>query len=84
MKKDAKIIAKEKFNIRNILNNGVIAAVLALLVFLCNIPLPELIREPLSFIGGITMPLSMMVIGSAIGGYSMITIPILALLLGLG
>lgn len=55
--------------IRQVLNNGVIASVLALIIYFCRIPLPQMVSETCSFIGNICMPLSMMVIGSSIAGY---------------
>lgn len=55
--------------IRQILNNGVLASLLALVIYFCKIPLPEVVTETCSFIGNICMPLSMMVIGSSIAGY---------------
>ncbi|MFP3155065.1 AEC family transporter [Lachnospiraceae bacterium ZAX-1] len=61
---------KSKFSIRKILNNGVVSAILALVIYFANISLPDLVVEPLQFIGGLTSPLSMMVIGSSIAGYS--------------
>lgn len=70
IKKDAGLEEKGEFSIKSLVNNGIIAAIAALLIFFARIPLPELVTEPLSFIGGVTMPLSMMVIGSSIAGYS--------------
>lgn len=70
IKKDAGLEEKGEFSIKSLINNGIIAAIAALLIFFAGIPLPRLVTEPLSFIGGVTMPLSMMVIGSSIAGYS--------------
>lgn len=56
--------------IRQVVNNGVIASVLALVVYFARIPLPAMVTETASFIGNISMPLSMLVIGSSIAGYS--------------
>lgn len=55
--------------VRQVVNNGVIASVLALVIYFCHIPLPEMVTETCSFIGNICMPLSMMVIGGSIAGY---------------
>lgn len=67
---EAPLRPKERIRvIRQVLNNGVIASVLALVIYFCHIPLPEMITETCSFIGNICMPLSMMVIGSSIAGY---------------
>ena len=64
------VTTKERIRaVRQVLNNGVIASVLALVIYFCRIPLPEVVSETCSFIGNICMPLSMMVIGSSIAGY---------------
>ncbi|MEG1361873.1 MAG: AEC family transporter [Lachnospiraceae bacterium] len=57
-------------NKRELLNNGVIAAVLALLIYFCNISLPQVLTETLGFIGTITMPLSMLIIGASMSAYT--------------
>lgn len=67
---EAPIRPRERIRvIRQVLNNGVIASVLALIIYFCRIPLPQMVSETCSFIGNICMPLSMMVIGSSIAGY---------------
>lgn len=55
--------------VRQVANNGVIASVLALIIYFCRIPLPEMVTETCSFLGNVCMPLSMMVIGSSIASY---------------
>jgi len=60
-----------KFTLGQVVNNGVIAAVLAVIVYFTNISVPDIIVEPMKFIGNITSPLSMLVIGSSIAGYSL-------------
>ncbi len=57
-------------SVRQVLNNGVIASILALVIYFSGIPLPSVVAETCGFIGNICMPLSMMVIGSSIAGYS--------------
>lgn len=52
------------FDIKKLINPGIISAILALAVFLLDIPCPETATEFLSSVGGITSPLAMMVIGS--------------------
>ncbi len=56
--------------VRQILNNGVIASVLAVIIYFAGIPLPDVVTETAGFIGDTSMPLSMLVIGSSIAGYS--------------
>lgn len=47
-----------------ILNPGIIACLLALTLYLANIPIPNLLAQPIHMLGAITGPLSMMLIGS--------------------
>ncbi len=56
--------------VRQILNNGVIASVLAVVIYFAGIPLPAVVTETAGFLGNVSMPLSMLVIGSSIAGYS--------------
>ncbi len=60
----------KKTTVRDILNNAVIAAILALVLYLCGLHIPEGIQSILSFTGGITTPLSMIIIGSSLAGAS--------------
>ncbi len=55
--------------IRQVLNNGVIASVAALIIYFAGIQLPMVVTETCSFIGNICMPLSMIIIGSSIANY---------------
>lgn len=59
-----------KIEAKNFINNGVIAAVIALIIYFTGVKLPDIIVEPISFVGNITMPLSMLIIGSTISRYS--------------
>lgn len=63
------VIAKDagdakKFEAKRLVNGGMIAGVLALIIYFCHIPMPSVVVEPLKFIGNVTTPLSMLVIGS--------------------
>ena len=58
--------SKRKFRIEDVLNVGVIAAIIALVIFLLGIEVPQTIQKILSMIGDITIPLSMMLIGSSL------------------
>lgn len=62
---------KGGFHIKKILNPGVVASFLALVIFLLDIPVPGVIGETLGTIGSITTPLSMMILGSLLAGYSL-------------
>ncbi len=47
-----------------ILNPGIIACLLALALYICNLQIPYLLAQPIQMLGAITGPLSMMLIGS--------------------
>ena len=57
---------KSEFKIKEVLNIGVISAVIALVIFLLGIKVPKIVQEILSMVGGITTPLSMILIGSSL------------------
>ncbi len=63
---------EEKVNIKlkDILSPGLLAAVGALIIYFAEIQLPSFIGTTCSFLGGITTPLSMLILGSVLGGYS--------------
>ena len=68
------LIAKDageikSFQPKQLLHPGTIAAVMALSLCFLNISIPEVVLEPLKFVGNITMPLSMLVIGANMGDY---------------
>ncbi|MCL1865511.1 MAG: AEC family transporter [Spirochaetes bacterium] len=53
-----------KFNLRLFFNPGVIATVLGFIFFYFSIKLPSIIYDPLKLIGNITIPMSMVTVGS--------------------
>lgn len=53
-----------KFNIKNILNPNMIASILALIIFLGDIPMPTVIAKTCDSIGSITSPAAMLLIGA--------------------
>lgn len=55
--------------LRSALNPGLIAGLLALVVVLCAVPLPQVIVEPLGFIGNLTPALSMITLGSILAEF---------------
>ncbi len=61
---------KEKINPKNFVNMGLIASVVALVIYFVRIPVPELVFDCLGFIGDITTPLSMIIIGSSLAAVS--------------
>ena len=55
--------AKEGFHWKNLLNMGVISCVIAVVLYLSELPVPDFFKTVVSGLGGVTGPLSMMVIG---------------------
>ncbi|MEA4927358.1 MAG: AEC family transporter [Candidatus Limiplasma sp.] len=54
----------------DILTPGLIAGLLALFLYFTHLAVPSLLVETLGFVGGVTTPLSMVVIGSMIADFS--------------
>lgn len=72
--KDAAITSghyeKQKVNPRQLINNGVIASVAALVIYFANIPMPDIFYSCVGFVGNITTPLSMIIIGASMAAAS--------------
>lgn len=51
-------------NISKVINPGIIACLLALLLYITDIHLPDVIAQPIRMMGAVTGPISMMLIGS--------------------
>ena len=62
-----------KFKLRDILSPGFLSGILSLLIYFLQIRLPTVLVSTLGFVGNITTPLSMIVIGSMIGNFSFST-----------
>ena len=60
-----------KLNVKSFLSPCLISIVGALILYLIGITIPDLIMEPIEFIGQITSPLAMITIGSIIATYSL-------------
>lgn len=60
-----------RFEPRRLVSVGVVAAVIAIILYFTGIKLPAVILEPVSFVGNVSMPLSMMVIGANMASYSL-------------
>lgn len=60
-----------KFKPLNLVNPGIIGAVLAIIVYFCDIKLPEFVLEPIHFVGSVTSPLAMIIIGSSAAAFSL-------------
>ena len=48
----------------------IISVIIGLAIFICKIPVPEIIKQPLSYIGSMNTPLSMIITGIIIAGSS--------------
>jgi len=62
--------ASSRFEPRKLLSAGLIASVLSIVIYFAGIQLPAILLEPASFIGNVTTPLSMLIIGSNMASYS--------------
>lgn len=60
----------EGFSLKKIMNPGTIASLAALLMFFSGVHLPASAAEVCTFLGNMSSPLSMVVIGATIGTYS--------------
>lgn len=57
---------KEKFQLRKVLNVGVIACILSLVIYLLAIPVPMVVDSAVRSVSNLTAPLSMMIIGDSL------------------
>ena len=55
----------------DILNAATITTVITLIVFLTGVSLPDVIMEPIEFVGQITSPLAMIILGATMATYSL-------------
>ena len=62
---------KSTFRWKNIINPGTIAAIAAMIIFFGGLEVPAIIVEPVTFVGALTMPLSMILIGANMSRYKM-------------
>lgn len=62
---------KSKFEWRKLINTGLISGILALVLYFSKWDMPDLIAEPLKFVGNTTMPLSMIIIGASLSVFSL-------------
>lgn len=56
---------KEAFHLEKLLNGGVIACVLAIILFIFQVKLPDFLGSAITMLSNLTAPLSMMVIGAS-------------------
>lgn len=69
IQKDAAVKETESFDWKHVVNPGSVAAVAVLIVFFAKLSVPEIVTEPFAFVGGLTMPVSMIVIGANMSQY---------------
>ncbi|MDD4345804.1 MAG: AEC family transporter [Desulfitobacteriaceae bacterium] len=58
------------FNIKQLINPSIIAFFIAILIFILKIQLPQMINDTINMLGDITIPLSLLVIGSSLSTVS--------------
>lgn len=63
-----------KFSPKSLINSGIISVLAAMLFFFLQIHLPAYVTEPIGFVGGITSPLAMVVVGSTAAAHSLKTV----------
>lgn len=56
---DKKYLSPKKL----VLNPGIIGLTIGLVIFLCSIPVPKIIAEPISYLAGLNTPIPMIIIG---------------------
>ncbi|MDD4200607.1 MAG: AEC family transporter [Eubacteriales bacterium] len=61
---------KLTLNVRQLISPGLIGVILGLTFFLTNVQFPDVIGAPIEFVGNLTTPLSMFIIGFQLGGLS--------------
>lgn len=57
-----------KFPIKKLLNMPLISAMISIVLYFCKIQIPEVITNSLDFMGNITTPVAMLILGSTIAG----------------
>lgn len=58
-----------RFNPKRLINIGLLSGLIALIIPFSGVTLPGIIMEPCSFIGSVTTPLSMLIVGSNMANY---------------
>ena len=57
-----------KFPIKKLLNMPLISAVISIVLYFCKIQLPEVVVQSLDYMGNVTTPVAMLILGSTIAG----------------
>ncbi len=71
IQKDVNADNGEKFKWTSMINPGTIAAVVVMVIFFGQVKIPEVVAAPFSFVGELTMPLSMIIIGANMSQYEL-------------
>ena len=58
-----------RFSVKKLINPPTVTAVLAIVLFFIGVKIPDPIMQPISFIGQICSPLSLMIIGATMASY---------------
>lgn len=66
--------AQSSFSPRALLNMGTVACVAAIVFFLLQIPVPEILSTPISYLGNCATPISLLVIGTSIGAQEKLSV----------
>lgn len=64
-------LADSKVSIGRILNIGVIACILTIIIYLLGLPIPEFIKTTVTQLSNLTAPLSMMIIGASLASLNL-------------
>ena len=63
-----------RFSVKKLINPPNLAALLGIVLFLVNVQIPDVVMQPINFLGQICSPLSMIVIGATIASYPLKTL----------
>ena len=66
MSADEKVSLKESFSLKRVMNIGVIACIVTIVIYFLQIPVPSFIKTTTTHLSNLTAPLSMMVIGASL------------------
>lgn len=61
-----KVSIRESFSLKRVLNVGVIACIITIIVYLLQLPVPGFVKATTTYLSNLTAPLSMMVIGASL------------------
>lgn len=61
----------EKLRLRSVMNTSMVASVLSIVIFAFQIKFPEPVTATISSVAGATVPISMIILGTSLGGMSL-------------